>query len=238
MRRFQRSVNIFKTVAKKASDTVHDLWIEIRNMFLPPKPKKFDLKKFAPDVLDQAKEEGSDTIKCYRRINILLEETKEKTDKIEALRRELQKAQKSVEEKLKDCQKLDKLDPQRLREDRSEKRSLYRRYHDKLADFIRQAQECAGISPDERLSEALEEAANQTGLAKKTSREAVDAVTPIVSDALARGERVTLVGFGTFQVIKKKERRGVNPQTRGTIHIPAKKVPKFVAGKGLREAAR
>ncbi len=52
------------------------------------------------------------------------------------------------------------------------------------------------------------------------------------------GERVTLVGFGTFQVVSKRARRGVNPQTRDSINIPAKKVPKFVAGKNLKERVK
>jgi len=47
-----------------------------------------------------------------------------------------------------------------------------------------------------------------------------------------------LVSFGTFQVIERKARKGVNPQTRGTIQIPTKKVPKFKPGKGLREKAK
>ena len=82
----------------------------------------------------------------------------------------------------------------------------------------------------------VEEVSSETGLTKKASREAVDAITSVITDSLAREEKVTLVGFGTFQVMERKARRGVNPQTRETIQIPAKKVPKFVAGKGLREA--
>ena len=85
-------------------------------------------------------------------------------------------------------------------------------------------------------AELVEEVANQTGLTKKTPREAVDAIISAITDSLARKEKVTLVGFGTFQVMERKARRGVNPQTRKTIQIPAKKVPKFRPGKGLREA--
>ncbi|GAG41877.1 unnamed protein product [marine sediment metagenome] len=59
-----------------------------------------------------------------------------------------------------------------------------------------------------------------------------------MSDSLSQEEKVTLVGFGTFQVMERKARRGVNPQTRKTIQIPAKKVPQFKAGKGLREKAK
>ena len=82
----------------------------------------------------------------------------------------------------------------------------------------------------------VEELSNQTGLTKRTCREAVDAIISAITDSLAREERVTLVGFGTFQVMERKARKGVNPQTRETIHIPAKKVPKFKPGKGLRGA--
>jgi len=87
-------------------------------------------------------------------------------------------------------------------------------------------------------AELVEEVANQTGLTNKTSREAVNAIISAITDSLVREEKVTLVGFGTFQVVKRKARRGVNPQTRGTIQIPAKKIPKFRPGKGLREAIK
>jgi len=85
-------------------------------------------------------------------------------------------------------------------------------------------------------ADLVEEVANQTGLTKKVSREAVDAIISAITDSLAGGERVTLVGFGTFQVMERKARRGVNPQTRKSIQIPTKKVPKFRPGKSLREA--
>ena len=84
-------------------------------------------------------------------------------------------------------------------------------------------------------AELVEEVANQTGLTKNVSREAVSAVISVITDSLGREEKVTLVGFGTFQVMERKARKGVNPQTRETIQIPAKKVPKFVPGKSLRE---
>ena len=85
-------------------------------------------------------------------------------------------------------------------------------------------------------AELVEEVANQTGLTKKVSREAVDVIISAITDSLVREERVTLVGFGTFRVVERKARRGVNPRTREAIQIPAKKVPKFVPGKSLREA--
>ena len=85
-------------------------------------------------------------------------------------------------------------------------------------------------------AELVEEVADQTGLTKRISREAVDAITSAITDSLAREERVTLVGFGSFQVMQRKARRGRNPQTGKELQIPAKKVPKFKAGRGLREA--
>jgi len=84
-------------------------------------------------------------------------------------------------------------------------------------------------------AELIEEVRTETGLTKKTSREAVNAIISAITDSLAREEKVTLVGFGTFQVMERKARRGRNPQTGKELQIPAKKVPKFKAGKSLRE---
>ncbi len=83
-------------------------------------------------------------------------------------------------------------------------------------------------------AELIEEVAGQTGLTKRTSGKAVDAVVSAISDCLTRGEKVTLVGFGTLRVTKKKARVGRNPQTGESINIPAKKVPKFVPSKNLK----
>jgi len=84
-------------------------------------------------------------------------------------------------------------------------------------------------------AELVEQVANKTGLTKRASREAVDAVISVITDCLWREERVTLVGFGTFQIMQRKARRGRNPRTGETIQIPAKKVPRFRPGKRLRE---
>jgi len=84
-------------------------------------------------------------------------------------------------------------------------------------------------------AELVEEVTNRTGLTKKASREAVDAIASVITDALAREEKVTLVGFGTFEVMERKARTGRNPQTGEEIQIPARKVPRFKPGKGLRE---
>ena len=87
-------------------------------------------------------------------------------------------------------------------------------------------------------AELVEKVSNQTGLTRKTSREAIDAVISALTDPLAREEKVTLVGLGTFQVTERKARRGKNPRTGEEIQIPAKKVPKFRPGKGLREKVK
>jgi DNA-binding protein HU-beta len=87
-------------------------------------------------------------------------------------------------------------------------------------------------------AELVEEVAGKVGLTKKEAGDVVDAITSAITDTLAMNERVTLVGFGTFQIRERKARKGVNPQTREAINIPAKKVPKFTAGKALREAVR
>ena len=87
-------------------------------------------------------------------------------------------------------------------------------------------------------AELIEEVAGETGLTKRTSGKAVDAVVSAISDCLTRGEKVTLVGFGTLRVTKKKARVGRNPQTGESINIPAKKVPKFVPGKNLKNKVK
>lgn len=85
-------------------------------------------------------------------------------------------------------------------------------------------------------AELVEKVAGEVGLTKKDVNNVVDAVTSAITDSLAGGEKVTLVGFGTFQVQKRKARQGVNPQTGKKISIPAKDVPKFKPGRSLREA--
>ncbi len=84
-------------------------------------------------------------------------------------------------------------------------------------------------------ADLVEKLANQVGLTKRASGETIGAIIDTITDALARRERVTLVGFGTFQAVARKARRGRNPQTGETIQIPAKKVPKFTPARVLRE---
>jgi len=87
-------------------------------------------------------------------------------------------------------------------------------------------------------AQLVEEVVSQTGLTKRAAREAVNTATSVITDALARRDKVTLVGFGTFQVMERKARMGRNPQTGETIQIPAKKAPKFKPGRGLRERVK
>ncbi len=71
---------------------------------------------------------------------------------------------------------------------------------------------------------------------KKEAQEAVDCVFSSIAKALKKKDTVTLVGFGTFRVDKRKARKGRNPQTGEVIKIKAKRVPKFVPGKALKDA--
>lgn len=87
-------------------------------------------------------------------------------------------------------------------------------------------------------AELVNEVSGKTGLTKKQTQNVIDAVVETIGDTLSRGEKVTLVGFGTFQIVSRKARVGRNPQTGQTIQIPAKKVPKFRAGKSLREKVK
>jgi len=73
---------------------------------------------------------------------------------------------------------------------------------------------------------------------KKDARAAVDCVLSIITKALEKGDAVSLIGFGTFKVAERKARKGRNPQTGEAIDIAASKVPKFVAGKALKEAVK
>ncbi len=78
--------------------------------------------------------------------------------------------------------------------------------------------------------------AKEGNLTKAQASKAVDAMFNGISEALAKGDKVTIVGFGTFSVSKREARKGRNPQTKEEITIPACKVPKFKAGKKLKEA--
>ncbi len=78
--------------------------------------------------------------------------------------------------------------------------------------------------------------AEKTGLSKKDAEKAVAAVLDTVVDAVAKGDKVQVVGFGTFEVRARAARTGRNPQTKETITIPASKQPVFKAGKAFKDA--
>ena len=84
-------------------------------------------------------------------------------------------------------------------------------------------------------TELIEAVSKGVKLTKRETGQILDALLETITDTLSKGEKVTLVGFGTFQIMQRKARRGRNPQTGEELQIPAKKVPKFVPGKGLRE---
>jgi len=73
---------------------------------------------------------------------------------------------------------------------------------------------------------------------KKAAQAVVDSVLSNITRALGKGDSVSLVGFGTFKVAERKARKGRNPQTGEEIDIAASRVPKFVAGKALKEAVK
>jgi DNA-binding protein HU-beta len=84
-------------------------------------------------------------------------------------------------------------------------------------------------------AELIASVAEKSNMTKKAASDAVEAVFASISDALAAGDKVTIVGFGTFEVRDRKARQGVNPSTKEPIMIPATRVPAFKPGKSLRE---
>lgn len=70
---------------------------------------------------------------------------------------------------------------------------------------------------------------------KKDAAKYLDAVVETITETLAKGEKISLVGFGSFEVVDREARTGRNPQTGKTIEIPASKAPKFKAGSKLKE---
>ncbi|MGB9667747.1 MAG: HU family DNA-binding protein [Thermosulfidibacteraceae bacterium] len=85
-------------------------------------------------------------------------------------------------------------------------------------------------------AELVSAIAKEAGITKANAEKALNAFIKAITDALKNGNKVTLVGFGTFYVAERAERKGRNPRTREEIVIPGCKVPKFKAGKELKEA--
>ncbi len=84
-------------------------------------------------------------------------------------------------------------------------------------------------------AELIAKIAEESKLTKKAAETALDAFVTSVEEALKNGEKVQLVGFGTFEVRQRAARKGRNPQTKAEIKIPASKAPVFKAGKALKE---
>jgi DNA-binding protein HU-beta len=80
--------------------------------------------------------------------------------------------------------------------------------------------------------------AKKASLTSKASKDAVSAVFSAVTDALKKGDKVVVTGFGTFMVRSRAARKGRNPQTGATINISARKTPGFTAGKALKKVVR
>jgi DNA-binding protein HU-beta len=86
--------------------------------------------------------------------------------------------------------------------------------------------------------ELLEALSKEAGLTKRKAEQVLDAFASIIGRSLKKGEKVTISGFGTFDVGSRKARAGVNPRTGERIKIPAMKVPRFRAGKNLKAILR
>ncbi|HEX5690206.1 MAG TPA: HU family DNA-binding protein [Roseiflexaceae bacterium] len=80
--------------------------------------------------------------------------------------------------------------------------------------------------------------AQQTGVSKKTARQVIETALDTIAQNLADGEKVVLTGFGTFELRQRQARRGVNPQTRQAMTIPASTSPGFSASNSLKELVR
>jgi DNA-binding protein HU-beta len=80
--------------------------------------------------------------------------------------------------------------------------------------------------------------AERANVSQKEAKQVIDAALDIITDSLKGGEKVTLTGFGTFEVRQRQEREGVNPQTRQKIKIAATKTPGFSASSTLKEAVK
>lgn len=87
-------------------------------------------------------------------------------------------------------------------------------------------------------SDLINSVAEKSELSKKDATKSVDAVLETIMDSLKDGEKVQLIGFGTFEVRDRAARKGRNPQTGEEIQIPASKVPAFKAGKALKDIVK
>jgi DNA-binding protein HU-beta len=87
-------------------------------------------------------------------------------------------------------------------------------------------------------SDVIAKMATDAGISKAAAERALNALVDGIAGALRGGDKVSLVGFGTFSVSNRAARTGRNPRTGATIQIPASKVPRFKPGKGLKDAIK
>ncbi|MBI4699403.1 MAG: HU family DNA-binding protein [Nitrospirae bacterium] len=87
-------------------------------------------------------------------------------------------------------------------------------------------------------ADLIDTVASSAKISKASAGKAIDSVISNITKALRKGDKVTLVGLGTFSVGKRKARKGRNPQTKAEMKIPAARVPKFRAGKALKSAVK
>lgn len=87
-------------------------------------------------------------------------------------------------------------------------------------------------------NELVASVAEKAEISKKDAEAAVKAVIEAITEALAEGDKVALVGFGTFSVKERAARTGINPRTKETVEIPAAKAPAFKAGAALKDAVK
>ena len=87
-------------------------------------------------------------------------------------------------------------------------------------------------------TEFINAVAAKEGIEKKCAEKAVNAVFATIADELAKGEKIQIVGFGTFEVRERSEKQGRNPRTGETMTVPASKVPAFIAGAALKKAVK
>ena len=84
--------------------------------------------------------------------------------------------------------------------------------------------------------ELIAQIAEKSGLSKKDAEKALAATLEVITDAISGGDKIQLVGFGSFETKEREARTGRNPKTKETIEIPATRVPVFKAGKALKDA--
>lgn len=84
-------------------------------------------------------------------------------------------------------------------------------------------------------AELIATVAEKAELSRKDAEKAVKALTDVISEELVKGEKIQLVGFGTFEISERAAREGRNPKSGEVMNIPASKIPKFKAGKALKD---